>query len=68
MSTWNVIRRLRERFGWPPRDDGSQQFTLLVDLAPVGTGERVAQLKRLSKEFQRMCEDAAEAYRERLRP
>ncbi len=67
-STWDVIKKLREMFGWPPKDDGSQQISLLVDLAPLGTSERVSQLKRLVREFQRMCEDAAEAYRDHLRP
>ncbi len=68
MSTWDVIKKLREKFGWPTKDDGRQQFSLLVDLAPLGTRERVYQLKRLVREFQRMCEDAAEVYKDHLRP
>lgn len=67
----NVIEKLREIFGRPPKDGedtSRQRISIAVDLSPLGTSERVSELKRLSREFQRMCEDAAEAYRDKLRP
>lgn len=71
ISSWPVINQLRRLLGidreeiLPGKD---QQFNLRVDLAPMGSSERVQQLKQLEREFQRMLEDAADAYKDRLRP
>ena len=67
-SSWPVINQLRRLLGIQREEDGRQQFNLQVDLAKMGSGERVQQLKQLEREFQRMLEDAADAYKNRLRP
>lgn len=67
-SSWPVISRLRRLLGIHREEDGRQQFNLPVDLAEMGSGERVQQLKQLRTEFQRMLEEAADAYKSRLRP
>lgn len=68
MDTWLGIEKLRQLLGIHKEEDGRQQFTLKINLAEMGTSERVTQLKQFEKEFQRMLEDAADAYKERLRP
>ncbi len=75
-SSWPGIRQLRSLLGGRPEqqiaeeeeENTRQQFTLLIDLAEMGTQERVTQLKQYERQFQRMLEDAADAYREQLRP
>ena len=70
-SSWPVINQLRRLLGIQRNADppaAGQQFNLPVDLAKMGTSERVQQLKLLEREFQRMLEDAADAYKNRLRP
>jgi len=67
-SSWPVINQLRRLLGIQRQEDGRQQFNLPVDLAKMGSSERVQQLKQLEREFQRMLEDAADAYKAQLRP
>ncbi len=72
-SSWPVISQLRRLLGIQrgPSTEGpgkDQRFNLQVDLAEMGSNERVQQLKQLEREFQRMLEDAADAYKNRLRP
>ncbi len=72
-SSWPVISQLRRLLGIQrdPSMEGpgkDQRFNLQVDLAKMGSNERVQQLKQLEREFQRMLEDAADAYKNRLRP
>lgn len=75
-STWPGIRQIRALLGVfrdedPPdlyRGERGEKYTLVLDLAPLGTNERVDQLKRLAREFQRLTENAADAYKEQLRP
>ena len=50
------------------KPDNRQSYDLALDLAPIGSSERVTQLKTLSREIQRLLEDAAAAYKNRLRP
>ncbi len=68
MSSWPVIKQLRHLLGIRPTENARQHFNLPIDLAPMGSIERVQQLKLLEREFQRMLEDAADAYKDRLRP
>ena len=67
-SSWPIINQLRRLLGIQREEDGRQQFDLTVDLAKMGSSERVQQLKQLEREFQRMLEEAADAYKAQLRP
>ncbi len=67
-SSWPVINQLRRLLGIQREEHGRQQFSLPIDLAKMGSSERVQQLKRLEREFQRMLEDAADAYKASFRP
>ena len=74
-STWPGIKQLRQLLAPilsgqedPDCTGERQQFTLRIDLAEMGTAERVTQLKQFQRQFQRMLEDAADAYKELLRP
>ncbi len=70
-SSWPVINQLRRLLGIQRKEDppaAGQQFNLQIDLAKMGSSERVQQLKQLEREFQRMLEDAADAYKDSFRP
>ena len=67
-SSWPVINQIRRLLGIQREEDGRQQFSLRVDLAQMGSSERVQQLKQLEREFQRMLEEAADAYKQHFRP
>ena len=67
-SSWPVINQLRRLLGIHREEDERQRFNLPVDLAKMGSSERVQQLKQLEREFQRMLEEAADAYKSQLRP
>ena len=67
VSTWPGVKQLRDLLGVNRGEDGREHFTLEIDLSPMGSNERVTELKALQREFQRMAEDAADAARARLR-
>jgi len=68
MGTWSWpgLRKLRAILG-RANEDSRQKLTLEINLATIGTAERVAQCKAFSREWQRMAEDAADAYKVVLR-
>lgn len=68
VSTWPGIKHLRELLGIHREQDGRQRLNLTLDLAEMGSSERVQQLKLLEREFQRMLEEAADAYKASFRP
>lgn len=59
-----------KRFPWMlgrRKKDEREQLVLKTNLSAIGTSERVSELKSLKLEIQQMLEQAAEAYKERLR-
>ena len=62
-GSWTGIQKLRELFGGKPAD-GTQRYKMDIDLAVMGTRERVVQCKRIRDFWQRMRDDALEACEE----
>ena len=60
-SSWPGIRQLRALFG-SRSTETTQQYQLNIDLAAMGTLERVQQCRQIRDFWQQMRDDAWESY------
>lgn len=66
-STWPGIKQIQAFFGRTEESDESPTVTITLDVAEMGTAERVSQMKAIVREFQTRTVEAAEAYKSKLR-
>jgi hypothetical protein len=62
ITSWDGVRKLRDAFGRADRSS-SNIYTVSIELAPVGTMERLRQLNAMTGELDDMRNEARRALR-----